>query len=176
MTLRKCGLLTRVQSILANLSVPVKIDLPGVGAHVQDQFVLNMYYATTGDSNVTDTLVNIPTYAFVTAADIFGTSVSAIAADVRSHIPKYAKILAAASNGATTAAAEEQILNARINLIFDSSVPIGELILEPNFASSWQTLPLSSGSVHVCHFQGTVYDLDTNTIVGFKHRTFVPSD
>lgn len=134
--------------ILANLSVPLKINLPGVGSRMYDQIDSVFVYDTTGNSNATDTITNTPTIGIVTAADIFGKNLSAVAADLRSNIPAYARILAAASNNASSVAAEEYLLKLRADLIFDQNVPIGEILLEPLFSAYWLTLPLSSGSVH----------------------------
>lgn len=137
--------------ILANLSIPLKINLPGVGTRMYDQLDGVFVYNTTGNNNATDTLTNIPTYAFVTAADIFGKNLPAVAAKLWRNIPAYARILSTASNGALSVAVEEKLLRIRADLIFNQNVPIGEMIFEPNFASFWPTLPLSSGSVHASH-------------------------
>lgn len=44
---------------------------------------------------------------------------------------------------------ELQRFNARVDLISEKNVAVGELILNPSFAAFWQILPLSTGSVHV---------------------------
>lgn len=135
--------------VLANASIPVIVDLPGVGFHMQDQINYNLAFNITGNNNFTNDLTNIPTYAFVNAEDLFQNETLSMAAELRRSIPEYAAKIAAASNGATTVQAEKRRLNARVDLIFDKNVPIGELILNPTFAAFWQTLPLSTGSVHV---------------------------
>ncbi|KAG9668651.1 alcohol oxidase, partial [Aureobasidium melanogenum] len=135
--------------ILTNASIPLKVDLPGVGYHLQDQIGSVLVFNVTGNNNSTDDLTNIPTYAFVTAADLFKNDTLSMAAELRRNIPEYAAKIAAESNGATTIHTEMQRLNARVDSIFDENVPIGELILNPTFVSFWQTLPLSIGSVHL---------------------------
>ncbi|THY01880.1 putative glucose oxidase [Aureobasidium pullulans] len=135
--------------ILANASIPVKVDLPGVGLHMQDQINYNLAFNTSITNNFTYDLTNIPTYAFVTAHDLFGTNTSSILTSLRHSIPSYAAEIAARSNGATTPSAERARLNARVELLSNPFVPIGELILQPTFAAFWQTLPFSSGEVHI---------------------------
>jgi hypothetical protein len=39
---------------------------------MQDQITYNLFVNTTGNSNFTNDLTNVPTYAFVTAEDLFG--------------------------------------------------------------------------------------------------------
>ncbi|THV87305.1 putative glucose oxidase, partial [Aureobasidium pullulans] len=135
--------------ILANASISVKVDLPGVGLHMQDQINYNLAFNTSITNNFTYDLTNIPTYAFVTAYDLFGANTPSILASLRHSIPSYAAEIAARSNGATTPSAERARLNARVNLLSNPFVPIGELILQPTFAAFWQTLPFSSGEVHI---------------------------
>jgi hypothetical protein len=115
---------------------------------MQDQITYNLFFNTTGTSNFTNDLTNIPTYAFVTAKDLFGADTSAVAAELRRSIPEYAAKIAAESNGASSVRAEKRRLSTRVDLIFNKNVPVGEMILQPTFAAFWQTLPLSSGSVH----------------------------
>ncbi|KAK6001670.1 hypothetical protein QM012_002160 [Aureobasidium pullulans] len=135
--------------VLANASIPLKVDLPGVGFHMQDQINYNLGFNITGNDNFTNDLTNIPTYAFVTAEDLFGNDTLSIENELRRSISQYAAKIAAESNGATTIHTEKRRLNARVDLIFDKNIPIGELILNPTFAAFWQTLPLSTGSVHL---------------------------
>ncbi|KAH0044100.1 alcohol oxidase, partial [Aureobasidium melanogenum] len=127
------------------------VDLPGVGYHLQDQIGSVLVFNVTGNNNSTDDLTNKPTYAFVTAADLFKNDTLSMAAELRRNIPEYAAKIAAESNGATTIHTEMQRLNARVHSIFDENVPIGELILNPTFVSFWQTLPLSIGSLSPQH-------------------------
>ncbi|KAG9690807.1 alcohol oxidase, partial [Aureobasidium melanogenum] len=135
--------------ILTNASLPVKVNLPGVGYHLQDQIGSFLVFNSTGNDNSTDDLTNIPTYAFINAQDLFGNNTMSIEAELRRSIPEYAAKIAAESNGATTTCTEMQRLSARVDLIFDKRVPIAELILNPSFVSFWQTLPFSIGSVHL---------------------------
>ncbi|KAH0345039.1 alcohol oxidase, partial [Aureobasidium melanogenum] len=135
--------------VLANASILVNVDLSGVGFHMQDQINYNLAFNITGNNNFTNDLTNIPTYAFVNAEDLFGNETLSMAAELRRSIPEYAAKIAAESNGATSVQAEKHRLNARVDLMFNKNVPIGELILNPTFVAFWQTLPFSTGSVHL---------------------------
>lgn len=143
---------TSPTSILANLSIPLKVDLPGVGAHFQDQYVATFVYNNTITQNASDALTNIPTYAYVTASDIFGANISTVAATTRAKIPEYARLNVKSQGGGVDVAAEEELMKLRTDLIFDGGAPVGELLLEPMFAGFLLTLPLSSGSVHVSSY------------------------
>lgn len=90
-----------------------------------------------------------PFGAYVTAADIFGASLSSAAAQARASIPSYAAQIAASGNGTTTAAIQETLLSLQADLIFDQSVPIGRIDTIASFIVFWYQTPFSRGSVHV---------------------------
>lgn len=102
---------------------------------MQDHINYSLGFNITGNDNFTDDLTNIPTYAFLTAQDLFGAETQRMVADLRRNIPEHAAKIAAESNGATTMHTELQRLNARVDLISAKNVPIGELILNPTFAA-----------------------------------------
>jgi hypothetical protein len=85
----------------------------------------------------------------MTVYDLFGSDVDTVAAQLYSDIPSYARILSEASNGAISAAAQEQILLVRASLFFEKKVAIGALTFGIFGANCWVTLPLSTGTVHV---------------------------
>lgn len=125
--------------------------LPGVGAHLQDQWLVNVIH----NPNITlDSLKaaynSNPMTGSMTAADLFGDELDAVAAQLYKDIPSYTRTLAEASNGAITVQAQEQILRVRANLFFQKNVAIGSYQFQPYGGNCWVTLPLSSGSVHVC--------------------------
>lgn len=140
--------------ILANLSVPVQIDLPGVGMHMQDQSINVFVFNTTviGTGNISTDLTNMPIYAYVTAEDIFGNTTASVARLVQAKLPSYAQRLAAASLGARTYEAELELLEMRMDLIFNKGAPLGEFVFAPEFAACLVTLPFSVGTVHVSVF------------------------
>ena len=85
----------------------------------------------------------------MTAHDLFGSDINTVAAQLYKDIPSYARILSEASNGAISAAAQEQILRTRANLFFDKKVAIGAFLFVIYGGGCWVTLPLSTGNVHV---------------------------
>ncbi|KAI4852799.1 choline dehydrogenase [Aureobasidium sp. EXF-8845] len=136
-------------SILHNLSITPKVNLPGVGAHLQDQWLTNAIY------NVNFTPISLaPSYnakplsGSLTAAGIFGDDYDTVKAQLYKDIPGYAMILSEASNGAISVKAQEEILRLRASLFFDKKVAIGALTFGIFGGNCWVTLPLSTGSVH----------------------------
>jgi hypothetical protein len=87
--------------------------------------------------------------ASLTAADVFGHELDTVADQLYRDIPSYARTLSAASDGAISVDAQEQILRLRADLFFQKRVPIGTLAFANYGGSCWVTLPLSTGSVHV---------------------------
>lgn len=153
-TYRTPGLLERSgignPSILRNLSITPKVVLPGVGTHLQDQWLVNLIYTT--NFPLAELAVNFgraPITASLTAADLFGDEVDTVAAQLRSDIPSYARILSDASGGAISVQAQEQILRLRADLIFEKSAAIGAMMIQNYGANSWPTMPFSTGTVHV---------------------------
>ncbi|KAG9967372.1 putative glucose oxidase, partial [Aureobasidium melanogenum] len=152
-TYRTPGLLERSgignPSILRNLSITPKVDLPGVGAHLQDQWLVDSIY----NPNVTLQSLTVmynsnPMTGSLTAADLFGDELDTVAAQLYKDIPSYARTLSEASNGAISVQAQEQILLTRANLFFQKNVAIGSYQFQPYGGNCWVTLPLSTGSVH----------------------------
>lgn len=138
------------KSILRNLSITPQVSLPGVGAHLQDQWLVNaVYNANFTPTSFVSSYNAKPLSASVTAFDLFGSELDAVAARLYADIPSYARILAEASNGAISVAAQEQILLTRARLFFDKKVAIGALTFGIFGGNCWVTLPLSTGNVHV---------------------------
>lgn len=143
------GILTR-HSILRNMSVTLKVNLPGVGAHLQDQWLLNVIV----NPNFTLESLTIgwnarPLTASLTAADVFEDDLDTVAAQLYKDIPSYARILSEASGGAISVQAQEQILRLRADTFFKKGVAIGAMIFQVFGGNHWVTLPLSTGTVHV---------------------------
>ena len=137
--------------ILTPLDIPVLVDLPSVGANLQDQ--PNNALSYTSGTNWTG-YPNFVTY--VTASDLFGSDLPTIRDAVSANISTYAsRILSDNPSGSTTQAVTEQILNMQANLIFseNSTVPLAELIWFPLdtavTVAFWALLPFSRGSVHI---------------------------
>ncbi|KAH0345137.1 putative glucose oxidase, partial [Aureobasidium melanogenum] len=136
-------------SILRNLSITPKVDLPGVGAHVQDQWLIGVIHNPKITMKSLTVMYNSnPMEGSVTAADLFGDELDAVAAQLYKDIPSYARTLSEASNGAISVQAQEQILLTRANLFFQKNVAIGSMQLQPYGGNCWVTLPLSTGNIH----------------------------
>ncbi|KAH0290982.1 choline dehydrogenase [Aureobasidium namibiae CBS 147.97] len=152
-TYRTPGLLERSgignPSILRNLSIAPKVPLPGVGAHLQDQWLVNaVYNANFTPTSFVASYNAKPLSASVTAAELFGSDLDTVAAQLYADIPAYARTLSEASNGAISVQAQEQILLTRASLFFDKKVAIGALTFGIFGGNCWVTLPLSTGNVH----------------------------
>lgn len=137
-------------SILRNLSITPKVILPGVGAHLQDQWLAIALH----NPNITLDSLGIaynsrPMAGSLTAADLFGDELDTVAAQLYKDIPSYARTLSEASNGAISVQAQEQILRIRANLFFQKKVAIGGFQFQPYGGNCWVSLPLSTGNVHV---------------------------
>ena len=87
------------------------------------------------------------------ATDIFGSSVSSVASSVKSAIPSHASAVAAQSNNASTVAELESLFNIQYGLLFESQVPVAEVIFYPSGSSLasqyWGLLPFARGNVHI---------------------------
>ncbi|GAB7347241.1 hypothetical protein MBLNU459_g3340t2 [Dothideomycetes sp. NU459] len=137
-------------SVLQSHSIPVIVNLPGVGAHMQDQFDNVMIFNSTLPINLTTVLLESPFYAFVTVKDLFpgDGELDAVASELRGNISDYAKIVAATSDGATSVEVAETLLNLRADLILDQNAPVAEILLTSYFTAFWGTLALSTGNIH----------------------------
>jgi len=141
---------TLLHSILRNLSITPKVPLPGVGAHLQDQWLINaVYNANFTPTSFVASYNAKPLSASVTAAELFGSDLDTVAAQLYADIPAYARTLSEASNGAISVQAQEQILLTRASLFFDKKVAIGAFMFGIFGGNCWVTLPLSTGNVHV---------------------------
>ncbi|KAI4722227.1 choline dehydrogenase [Aureobasidium sp. EXF-10727] len=152
-TYRTPGLLERSgvgnPRILRNLSITPRVDLPGVGAHLQDQWLIGaIYNPVIAVETLTPSYNAKPMTGTLTAADLFGDELDIIAAQLYKDIPSYARTLSEASNGAISIQAQEQILLTRANLFFKKNIAIGQYTFQTYGGNCWATLPLSTGNVH----------------------------
>lgn len=138
-------------SVLHNLSIPVLVDLPGVGAHMQDQFDSSIFFNSSVPVDILQSLFETPLYAYVTVKDLFpeAAEYATVAAELRGNISSYAKTVSATSDGATSIEAATAILNIRADLILEQNAPVAELLFTSEFAAFWGTLALSTGNAHV---------------------------
>lgn len=121
-----------------------------MGEHLQEQPNTAIYFL--GSLNVS----GYGTYtAFSSAADLFGSNLSTIAASTEAHLADYAAAVARASNHALNTTALEQIYRVQHDLMFSKNVTIGETLTtyfedyEYFLSAHWLLLPFSRGSVHL---------------------------
>ncbi|KAI8634699.1 GMC oxidoreductase [Xylariaceae sp. FL1651] len=136
-------------TLLKELGIKTKIDLPGVGEYLQEQPLTGIAYS--GTLNLSGS--SAPYATFPTAQDLFGSETSAIEASTSAKLADWAKQVTAASNGAVNATNVEKLFRVQHDLIFKQNVTIAETITalyEGYLASSmWLLLPFSWGSVHL---------------------------
>jgi choline dehydrogenase-like flavoprotein len=138
-------------AILTPLDIPVVVDLPSVGANLQDQPNILMSYSSPTNWTGYPNFVN-----YLTASDLFTYDLPSIRTAVYSNISAYASLIASDQPvNSTSASIQEHLLTLQADLIFssNSTVPLAELIwfpLGPSISSAfWNLLPFSRGSVHI---------------------------
>ncbi|KAI0200708.1 GMC oxidoreductase [Astrocystis sublimbata] len=135
-------------SLLNELGIETRIDLPGVGEYLQEQPNTALIYTSTQNMS------GFAPYAtFSTAQDLFGNETCAIKAYNSAKIPEWARKVAAASKGAVKAENVEKLLRTQHELIFEKKVTIGESLTAFSggalYSAVWLLLPFSWGSIHL---------------------------
>ncbi|PWY96131.1 alcohol oxidase [Aspergillus sclerotioniger CBS 115572] len=143
-------------AILDKYNITVKVDLPTVGENLQDQTNAGMYASTP--SGLTGGKVVI--YPNVT--DVYGNETSTVAASVRSQLQQWANETAKVSSGTMSAEVLEAMFKVQYDLIFNSQIPIAEILYYPGGTDSlsaqyWALLPFARGNVHIGSADPTVY-------------------
>ncbi|KAF2246195.1 GMC oxidoreductase [Trematosphaeria pertusa] len=145
-------------AILEPLDIKPMLNLPSVGANMQDQPTTLISYASPTNWTGYPSFVS-----YLTASDLFGPELPSITAEIRANISAYAeKIVADAPVGSTSVETEEGLLKLQTNLVFaeNSTVPLAELLWFPAPGSInvnyWTLLPFSRGSVHITSPNPTV--------------------
>ncbi|KAI1107184.1 putative GMC oxidoreductase [Jackrogersella minutella] len=135
-------------NILEKYGIATKVDLSGVGEHVQDQPNTALEYSSNLD--VTGT---VPYATFVTAQDIFGNQTSAIAAATNTKLSEWAQKVSDANNGVISTSQLEKIFRIQHDLIFKENITIAETLTSGSgnilISAFWTLLPFSRGSVHI---------------------------
>ncbi|KAI1122909.1 GMC oxidoreductase [Nemania abortiva] len=135
-------------TLLNNLGIETKINLPGVGEYLQEQPNTALVYSGTQDPSGT-----APYATFTTAQDLFGDDKPAVKESTLAQIPSWASQVAAASNGAVDAANVEKLFRIQHDLIFEQNVTLGETLTAFSggffYSAMWLLLPFSWGSVHL---------------------------
>ncbi|KAI1410105.1 putative GMC oxidoreductase [Hypoxylon sp. FL1857] len=135
-------------SILEKYGIETKIDLAGVGEHMQEQPNTALEY--TSKVNITGTA---PYATFATAQDIFGSQTSTIAAATAAKLSEWAQTISHINAGGIDASALEKIFGIQHGLIFNRNVTIAETLTSGSgnilISAFWTLLPFSRGSVHI---------------------------
>jgi choline dehydrogenase-like flavoprotein len=142
--------MTKSNSILSKLNIPVRVSNPAVGENLQDQINNGLTYSGTAKTAYTGQRG----YAvYPNATDIFGSSTSSVASSVQAAISSHASAVAAQSNNATKVSDLVTEFTSQYNLMFSSQVPIAEIIFYPSGTSLasqyWGLLPFARGNVHI---------------------------
>jgi choline dehydrogenase-like flavoprotein len=138
--------------ILKKYFIETVVDLPSVGENLQDQ--INVLISASANGNFT----GYPAFATsVNADDLFGMDKDSVYQQTLSELPSYATQISEASHGALSASNQERLLLTQLDLIFNQSTPVAEILSA--FANSpvggivalpfWGLLPFSRGSVHL---------------------------
>ncbi|KAI1463290.1 putative GMC oxidoreductase [Daldinia caldariorum] len=135
-------------SIHKSHGIETRIDLPGVGEHLQDQPNVVLEYSS--NVNLTGTA---PYATFATAEDIFRERTSAVKEATHAKLSEWAQKVSDANNGAIGAHRIEKIFRIQHGLIFKENVTIAETLTSASgdilLSAFWPTLPFSRGSVHL---------------------------
>jgi choline dehydrogenase-like flavoprotein len=135
--------------ILSQFGIETKVNLPTVGENLQDQMNNGLGFKNNETFKGQSDYVAYPSYADVVGEEQFNVS----AANIKASIPSYAATVAAASNNVTKASDLEAMFNLQWSLIFESRVPIAEILITPSSKSFsvqyWALLPFSRGNIHI---------------------------
>ncbi|KAI1818794.1 GMC oxidoreductase [Poronia punctata] len=136
------------QKILEKLGIETKIDLPGVGEHLQERPNTIMAYNSTLMTKGQTSFVTFPT-----AKDLFGDIAPGIKSLSSARMVTWAQMIANASEGGLQATTIEKLLRIQHELIFEKHVSIGEILIGGGgntlYGAMWLSLPFSWGSVHL---------------------------
>ncbi|RDW58224.1 glucose oxidase-1 [Coleophoma cylindrospora] len=139
-------------TILNRYNISTVVDLPTVGENLQDQTNTGLIWNTAGNKSYTASGGYV---AYPTAADIFGSRVANVSADILASLPAYAEKVATASGNITKAKDLLSFFTMQHNLIFsgEHAVPVAEVLLTPSGnvvdTEYWALLPFARGSIHI---------------------------
>lgn len=138
-------------AILQSLGIKSVIDLPSVGANLQDQPNNGMSYTSTTNWTGYPSFVT-----YLTASELFGADLDSIVSELKTNTSDFArKIVADLPPNESTMEREEKLIEMQIALAWssNSTVPLVEAVWFPvgNAISVafWALLPFSRGSVHI---------------------------
>lgn len=138
-------------AILRDLGIDSVIDLPSVGANLQDQPNSAISYSSTTNWTGYPSFVT-----YFTASDLFGSDLSDIIAEIRANSSDYARtIVADLPANESTVEREKKLIELQLELAWkaESTVPLAEAVWFPNgnaiSVAFWTLLPFSRGSNHI---------------------------
>lgn len=139
------------KAVLGPLGIKTVISQPHLGSNLHEQPNIGIVYASPTNWTGYPTFID-----YLTASDLFGDDLPALAEEIRANISDYADtILAEYASNTTTMEIQKQLLKHQVDLIFDpkSTVPLAEILWFPVgnniVAQFWNLLPLSRGSIHI---------------------------
>ncbi|KAF3009547.1 hypothetical protein E8E13_005419 [Curvularia kusanoi] len=137
-------------SVLEPLGIDTVVSLPSVGM-LHDQPANGIIYSSPTNWTGYSTFAS-----FLTASDLFGSSLASISGILKSNMSSYAqKILSDSAPNSTTLAIQQRLLQHQLDLVFtpNSTVPLAEILWVPVgnaiAAQFWNLLPFSTGSIHI---------------------------
>lgn len=143
--------LTKMNSLLKEYEIPVKVDLPAVGENLQDQPNNNLIFMTNSMFNGSIVYV-----AYGAMFDFFEDFESW---DMNIDVGSYAETVSAAINNSITASSLNYLFNIQYKLL-KQGVPNAETIIETTLnlglgpseilaSAFWLLMPFSRGNVHI---------------------------
>lgn len=140
-------------SVLSKHGIETVVDLPTVGENLQDQTDNGFGYNPSSEFSASYDGGENPFVAYPSASSIFGSNVSAVAADVKSKLQLYAEKTAAANGNVTSPADLLGFFELQYDLLYERQLPFAEILIYVDSgvwnAQMWSIRPFSRGSVHI---------------------------
>ena len=134
--------------LLKEIGIEPVVDLPGVGENLVDQSNTPIMFRAGDSLNG-----GSPYVSFATAADLFGSRVSQVAAETRLSLGRWAQQVAISNPGGPSTAALERIFRIQHDLIFKKGVTLSEIFTTTYagvvVSTATNLLPFSRGSIHI---------------------------
>ena len=134
--------------LLKEMDIEPIVDLPGVGENLVDQSNTPIMFRARDNLNG-----GSPYVSFATAAGLFGSKVSQVAAETRLSLGRWARQVAISNPGGPGAAALERIFRIQHDLIFNKGVTLSETFTTTYagvvVSTAANLLPFSRGSIHI---------------------------
>lgn len=140
-------------SVLSKYGIDTVVNLPTVGENLQDQTTNGFQYIPSSEFNASYDGSFNPFVTYPSASSVFGSNVSAVAADIKSKLQLYAEQTAAANGNVTRPADLLEFFEMQYDLLYERQTPFAEFLIFVNSgvwnAQMWSIRPFSRGSVHI---------------------------